>query len=154
VVKPPLPVELVRFDVRPDGKTALLRWETATEINNAGFEIQQSAGSGQQWQVTGFVPAKGDGTSPATYEFRTGELAPGRYTFRLRQIDVDGQSTLSFARFLTIFSVAFQVTLVLNPVIGEIRISISLVRVAKTELELFDALGQPVGYSITLEVEG
>lgn len=154
IIKPPLPVELVRFNVHPDGQSAVLRWETATETDNAGFEIQQSAGGSQQWQVTGFVPAKGDGTSPASYEYRTGDLAAGNYTFRLRQIDLNGQSTLSPARPLTIFGAALQVGLAPNPAANETRIQISVARAAQTEVELLDALGQPAGFSTTLEVEG
>lgn len=35
-----LPVELVSFEAQVDGSDVLLRWQTASETNNAGFEIQ------------------------------------------------------------------------------------------------------------------
>jgi len=43
---PPLPVELTTFDAALDGEAVQLNWETASETNNAGFDVERSrAGS-------------------------------------------------------------------------------------------------------------
>jgi hypothetical protein len=149
----PLPVELVRFDARADGQKALLSWETASETDNAGFEIQQSAGNTQQWEVLGFVPARGDGTSPARYEFETPDLAPGYYTFRLRQLDSDGRHTFSPARQVTIFASSLQLSVSPNPVDELCRLRIQSARPAKVEVEILDALGQATGLPVQVEVD-
>lgn len=153
IIKSPLPVEFVRFDARADGQKALLSWETASETGNAGFEIQQSAGNTQQWEVLGFVPAKGDGTSPARYEFATPDLSPGYYTFRLRQLDLDGRHTFSPARQVTIFASSLQLSVSPNPVDDLCRLRIQSARPAKIEVEILDALGQATGLPLQVEVD-
>lgn len=37
----PLPVELTSFTANADNNKVLLNWETASEVNNYGFEIQK-----------------------------------------------------------------------------------------------------------------
>jgi hypothetical protein len=59
-----LPVELTRFDAVLNGDTALLTWQTASEDNNAGFEVQREIAT---------------------------DLGYGTHRFRLKQIDYDGQ---------------------------------------------------------------
>jgi hypothetical protein len=73
-----LPVELTSFEVRLDGDAVQLRWTTASETNNAGFEVLH------------FVEGHGTTTEAQTYGFTAEELSAGRYVFRLRQIDYDG----------------------------------------------------------------
>jgi len=83
-----VPVELVGFDALQDGSDVLLSWETASETNNAGFEVQMDAGSG--YQVMGFVDGHGTTTETQTYAYAVRDLDPGTYQFRLKQIDFDG----------------------------------------------------------------
>ena len=83
-----LPVELTSFDVVADGRSALLSWETASETNNAGFEIQYKAGD--VFAVLGFVEGAGTTEAPQRYGYRVDGVEPGRHVFRLQQIDFDG----------------------------------------------------------------
>ena len=85
---PAVPVELVGFDALQDGSDVLLSWETASETNNAGFEVQMDAGSG--YQPMGFVDGHGTTTETQTYAYAVRSLDPGTYHFRLKQIDFDG----------------------------------------------------------------
>lgn len=85
-----LPVELVSFSVVRDGETAVLRWETASETNNAGFEIYHRTGS-RQFEKIGWVNGSGTTAAAQMYTFRSGTLLPGRHAFRIKQIDFDGQ---------------------------------------------------------------
>lgn len=153
-VKGPLPVELVRFDAEAQDRHVQLRWETATEINNAGFEVQQSPADEQQWQNIGWVLPKGDGASPAQYEYSTPALAPGRYAFRLRQVDRDGQSALSPIRLAAIYGAALQLSVSPNPAASETRIRISTAKPAEVNWEILDARGQPTGLTGSAAVDG
>ena len=83
-----IPVELLWFDSVLDGNDVSLRWATASETNNAGFEVQMDAGSG--FQALGFVNGHGTTTEAQTYSFAVRNLDPGTYVFRLKQIDFDG----------------------------------------------------------------
>lgn len=84
----PIPVELTSFDAVVDGQNVTLNWETGSETNNAGFEVQMLAG--ESWDVLGFVNGHGTTTETQAYS-HTASLQPGTYTFRLKQIDFDGQ---------------------------------------------------------------
>lgn len=86
-----LPVELVTFDGLWDGDALVLRWQTASETNNAGFEIQmQAALSVNTWDVVGFVEGQGTTLESQRYRYHLMTLASGTYRFRLKQIDFDG----------------------------------------------------------------
>ncbi len=94
----PLPVQIVALAAHRSGGDALLRWMTATEMNNYGFEIQRRTGE-EIWRVVGFVPGSGTTNAPRSYTFTDPaavEAAAGITTYyRLRQIDRDGSSTFS-----------------------------------------------------------
>jgi hypothetical protein len=93
-----IPVELASFGAQKDGKQAVLRWKTASETNNAGFELQHRPSDEGSWQKRAFIESAvpgGTTSDPQTYRFRTASLSEGTHAFRLRQIDLDGTPTLS-----------------------------------------------------------
>ena len=89
-----LPVELTRFEAVADGLAVVLSWDTASETNNAGFEMhsKRSLENSEEadWQVVGFVEGQGTTLEPQSYTFRIEDLLPGRHVFRFKQIDFDG----------------------------------------------------------------
>ncbi|MFB6287157.1 MAG: T9SS type A sorting domain-containing protein [Candidatus Bipolaricaulia bacterium] len=101
-----IPVELARFTAVVDGREATLRWQTASETQNAGFEVQHTPGdsaTAARWRTLGFVEGAGTTQTPQTYQLRTDPLVPGRHRFRLKQIDTDGT-----AHFSDVVSVTLQ----------------------------------------------
>ncbi|MEM9918689.1 MAG: T9SS type A sorting domain-containing protein [Bacteroidota bacterium] len=91
----PLPVEFTSFDVREVGKTMLLSWHTASEINNEGFEVLRASGLSMEFEFVGFVGGHGTTAVPQNYTFVDYNPLPGTNYYRLQQIDFDGQSSLS-----------------------------------------------------------
>jgi hypothetical protein len=89
-----LPVELVAFDVRLDATTAVLEWTTASEINNVGFDIQHAQGT-ETFEAIGFVQGAGTTAEPRDYSYTVNDLLPGPHRFRLRQMDLDGTTSVS-----------------------------------------------------------
>lgn len=85
-----LPVEMVAFSVVGDNEQAFLRWETASETNNAGFEIYHRLGA-RSFQKIGWVQGAGTTDIPQHYAFRTKRLQPGHHSFKIKQVDFDGQ---------------------------------------------------------------
>ncbi len=85
----PAPVELTSFVSQVNGTDVSLLWATGTETNNAGFEVERK--SNDIWAKIGFVPGQGNTTSPAQYEFTDRHLETGTYSYRLKQIDFNGQ---------------------------------------------------------------
>ncbi len=92
---PPLPVELTNFTAGLNGNLVELNWETATEINNKGFEIEKSIGTSDDWMVIGFVEGQGNSTKPVQYSYKDQLDNSGDYSYRLKQIEFDGSSKVS-----------------------------------------------------------
>ena len=94
-----IPVELVSFGAYAEGSDgAVLTWQTASEQNNAGFEVQHRATDGGRWRTLGFVDSKASGGTTSetnTYRYTAEDLAVGTHWFRLKQEDLDGTSTLT-----------------------------------------------------------
>ena len=86
----PIPVELVSFTAKSNGKEVILNWSTATELNNQLFEIQRSF-EGNDFVSVGFVNGKGTTTERQDYTYRDKILADGKYSYRLKQIDYLGR---------------------------------------------------------------
>ncbi|MDX1702598.1 MAG: T9SS type A sorting domain-containing protein [Melioribacteraceae bacterium] len=87
----PLPVEMTSFSVNVNNNLAELNWETATEVNNYGFEVQR-AYEALDWNKIGFVEGHGNSNSPKSYSFKDASVSEsGKYYYRLKQIDIDGQ---------------------------------------------------------------
>ncbi len=92
----PLPVELTDFSVILSDTQAELTWTTATETDNAGFDVEHAL-PGQDFSKIGFVEGHGTTNEAQSYTFTIAELIPGRHVFRLKQVDYDGTFTYSFA---------------------------------------------------------
>lgn len=99
-VTAPLPVTLISFTASATAQgAALLRWATASELNNEGFTVERQLGSSSaDWQAVGTVAATGLLTG-STYEFTDKSLttAPAGAVayYRLRQVDHDGTAAYS-----------------------------------------------------------
>ncbi len=95
-----LPVELIYFEALILSNGVLLRWGTATEVNNFGFEVQR-ADTPYQFLGLDFVPGNGNSNSPKHYMFVDTTLPNyGIYYYRLKQIDNDG--TFHYSDTLTV----------------------------------------------------
>ncbi|ROL61669.1 T9SS C-terminal target domain-containing protein [Bacteroidetes/Chlorobi group bacterium ChocPot_Mid] len=90
----PLPVELSMFSAEYKMNNVILNWQTATEVNNYGFEIERSVAQisnlFNNWQKIGFVNGHGNSNSPKDYSFIDANPPSGKLQYRLKQIDTDG----------------------------------------------------------------
>ncbi len=91
----PLPVELTSFNASVNGNNITLQWNTATEIKNYGFDVERSVISNAvknlSWVKIGFVNGNGNSNSPKNYSFVDNKVSAGKYAYRLKQIDNNGQ---------------------------------------------------------------
>jgi hypothetical protein len=86
-----LPVQMTSFTAVLQGTSALLKWTTATETNNSGFQIERSVEGSNVWVDVAFVNGAGTSTSSNSYSYEDKNLAPGMYIYRIKQIDNDGK---------------------------------------------------------------
>ena len=88
----PLPVELVAFTSSVNRDEVKLNWSTSMEKNNSGFEIERKPIGSNQWTKAGSVQGRGTTNELTNYTFSERGLATGKYNYRLRQIDYNGNS--------------------------------------------------------------
>ena len=89
-------VELGSFTARGFEDHVLLTWETASEIDNAGFRLWRKGGKADSYiQITrNLIPAQGGPAWGAVYEYADYETAPGvTCSYRLEDLDTSGLST-------------------------------------------------------------
>ncbi|MCX8056057.1 MAG: T9SS type A sorting domain-containing protein [Ignavibacteria bacterium] len=149
-----LPVELIYFEAHRLSNGVLLRWGTATEVNNFGFEVQR-ADSTKHFLGIDFVPGSGTSNSPKHYFYIDSTITEsGRYYYRLKQIDIDGHYRFSdtVQIFVSITQVEqnktkekIEVNIFNNLSSKELQIEISnLNDISNFEINLFNLLGQKV----------
>ncbi len=89
------PVELISFTANVIKRNVLLNWVTSRETNNKGFEIQRAQTDNQNLEFLkiGYVNGKGNSNSQTSYCFTDEKINSGKYTYRLKQIDLNGNYT-------------------------------------------------------------
>jgi hypothetical protein len=92
-----LAVEYVSFEARIDQGQVAISWATASEENNAGFEIQHASTEGRDFASLAFVAGNGTTDKTNYYAYRIDGLGAGTHTFRLKQVDFDGAYSYSAA---------------------------------------------------------
>jgi len=150
-----IPVELTSFTANVVGGKTKLEWQTASELNNSGFEVERCALSAerQAWEKIGFVNGNGTTTEINNYSFVDGELLTQKTYYRLKQIDFDG--TFSYSDEVEVgvnapnkFSLEQNYPNPFNPV-TTIRYSIPSVTLSgvegsRVQLKIYDVLGNEV----------
>jgi hypothetical protein len=85
-----LPVELSAFSAEVNKQDVILSWRTSSESNNAGFDIERKLSGTESWQKVGFIGGNGTSNVPKIYLFTDRNLSSGKYNYRLKQIDFNG----------------------------------------------------------------
>jgi len=139
-----IPVDLTSFTAYSAGNGIKLNWQTATETNNYGFDIERKQ-IDQQYTKVGFVAGFGTTTEAKNYNFIDNSVTSGSYTYRLKQIDFDG--TVSYSSEVnaelnpTTYSLNQNYP---NPFNPNTKIDFSIASDSKVTLKIFNVLGQEV----------
>jgi hypothetical protein len=160
----------VHFEARVIDHCVELFWKTSTEVNNYGFEIERFSMNNQQstppkadaplaqmnnWAQAGFVEGSGTTNSPREYSFTEKNLFPGKYSYRLKQIDRNGNFKYTEAVTVEIF-VPSELTLTQNypnPFNPSTTIEFTLPDDGRVSLKVYDMLGKVVATLVDGELE-
>lgn len=99
-VSNPMPVKLISFEGDTQENVIVLKWSTAWEEQNQGFEIQRSINA-VNFETVGYVDGKTTVKTRSDYSFKDTDVHPGQtYYFRLKQLDLD--ESFEFSRIIAI----------------------------------------------------
>ncbi len=148
-----VPVELSSFTASALNGSVNLNWTTATETNNRGFEVQRSV-VGSEFATIAFVEGHGTTTQVQNYSYNDNSLSNGTYTYRLKQVDLNGAFEYSSAVEVdvnapSVFALAQNYP---NPFNPSTTINFSLAVDSRVTLKIFDILGQEVANLINGDI--
>lgn len=86
----PLPVELSSFTSVVNGNDVTLSWSTSSEVNNSGFEVERKSGESSEWITLEFINGYGSSNTSHNYLYTDKNLTTGIFSYRLKQIDFNG----------------------------------------------------------------
>jgi hypothetical protein len=149
-----VPVELTSFTANVNENDVILSWSTASELNNAGFEVQRLV-EGNEFASVGYVPGHGTTTEAKTYRFVDVNLVAGNYTYRLKQVDFNGTFAYSDEVNVEITSpVQFELAQNYpNPFNPSTTIKFSIPQSSNVTLKVFNALGQEISTLVDQNLE-
>jgi hypothetical protein len=138
-----LPVELTTLAATVEDDVVTLIWETASESNNAGFEVEQERDG--FFVSIGFVDGAGTTSLASYYRYTVSDLPSGTTRFRLRQIDTDGSFSYSSVVEVAVpLDRPLSIDAFPNPVAGQSELIVTAREEGVVRVDVYDALGQLV----------
>jgi hypothetical protein len=151
-----IPVELISFNATAKENTVSLSWETATELNNMGFEVERSE-DGITFIKVGDVSGKGTTTEKQQYIFTDNQIkGEGKLYYRLKQLDYDG--TFAYSETISVEYSALPVEFSLsqnypNPFNPATTIKFGIPKEVAVSLKIYDALGSEIETIVDQKME-
>lgn len=152
-----LPVELTSFVSAISNNSVTLNWSTASELNNKGFEVERkSSVENSTWSKVGFVEGNGTVNETKNYSYKDQNLTTGNYSYRLKQVDFNGNFEYFNLQNEVIIGIPQKFALdqnYPNPFNPSTKINFSLPVDSKVTLNIYDLSGKLVQTLINNELK-
>jgi hypothetical protein len=147
-----LPVSLVSFSARAEGRSVILEWMTESETDNLGFVLERSAAT--DWQTIATyrthdeLKGQGNTSSRTEYSFTDQTVESGKsYSYRLSDVSTEGKVTVYAS--LTVTTDQLPGTTEMekaypNPFNPQTYIAYKLAEDVDVTISVFDLLGRQV----------
>ena len=140
-IETPLPIELMSFDIRKTGTTAIASWTTLTELNNDFFEIERSNNGKEFFSISGKIEGAGTNFTDNHYNWVDQNPLDGLNYYRLMQVDYDGKYTFSGVRSIYFEDSQSHINVFPNPAKEELSI-ITGKKNGEVTLRIIDFVGK------------
>ncbi len=157
----PLPVDICSFGGISVNRNVKLNWSTCRELNNAGFEIERRTEITKdkqysQWQKEGFLQGYGTTNEMKHYSFEDRKLSAGRYQYRLKQIDLNGNAEYYHLADPEVIEIGKPQTFEVsqnypNPSNPKSKIDFQIPNDGRVNLVIYDILGREVSRLVNNE---
>ena len=92
-----LPIELQSFTATADGQKVVLDWETASELDNSGFNIFRSSQENSGYYIINeeLIEGAGNSSTKRSYQYIDDQVAPGnQYWYKLQDVSFGGETEM------------------------------------------------------------
>jgi len=143
-----LPVTFTKFEGETVKNVHNLTWETSTEVDSRGFDLERSA-DGRNFSAIAFVATKainGNSNSALSYSYQDSKPLAGISYYRLKQIDINGRSAYSKVLMLqTLVGNDLQFSLVYpNPVKSQLSMVVMAPNANRISVQIVDVAGRTI----------
>lgn len=139
----PLPVEFLFLEAENNPAGIQLKWATASETNNKGFELERTISPLVNFEKIAWIAGNGTTSSVYLYHFEDRNLISGmNYFYRLKQVDLDGNFSYSKIVSGMIPVSKHEITVMPNPFSESTSIIYTLSEDAHVRLEVYNQSGQ------------
>ncbi|MEP7145221.1 MAG: T9SS type A sorting domain-containing protein, partial [Ferruginibacter sp.] len=139
-----LPVSLVSFTAKAENEKVQLQWKTASEINNAFFDVEHSS-DGVNFMAIGRIAGKGTTNLEQSYQFLHETPVNGNNYYQLRQVDIDNRYKYSGIVQVSVkINRIFVTGIYPNPVKNMLQFSVIAPEKTKISIQVNDMAGRMV----------
>lgn len=142
-----LPVELLKFEGSCNYEKVVLRWTTASEINNSYFNVKRALGK-NNFETIALVKANGNSNTLINYNYEDNINSSEEIYYNLSQTDLDGKQT-DLKTIVINNCNKWKISLMLNTLTdNEMSGIIYSEEQISLKLEMFDINGKPLGSAV------